>query len=163
MRVLAISGFATLLAVSTVYAEPTAPPAVPAAPAATAAPAPATTQAAPAQVSANTAAALKEAAAKTSKDIAEVKAMFHEIYADVHKNTSPNARQIIAMGTGAGLGFIASGFIMSAWVAPIAASLSSGLGFSEAATGLVTASVTTVGVMSGTYAGSVYARDLVSN
>lgn len=108
-------------------------------------------------------AAVSDAASKASREVAEVKAMFEEIYADVNKNTSPGAREILAIGTGAGLGFLASGFIMTAWIAPLTASLSSSLGLSNAASGIVTATVTTIGIVSGTYAGGIYARDLVAN
>jgi hypothetical protein len=154
MKVFAISGLTAMLAIVPAHAEPLAvQPA--AAPAAINTPAAAPTTAT---------SAVSEAASKASQDVAEVKAMFKEIYADVHKNTmTPGAREILVIGTGAGLGFLASGFIMTAWIAPLTVSLSGSLGLSNAASGIVTATVTTIGLVSGTYAGGIYARDLVSN
>ncbi|TCT21468.1 hypothetical protein [Thiobaca trueperi] len=154
MKALPISGLIALFVVAPLQAEP-----VPGQP--SPAPTPSVVTASPAVASATS--AVSDAAAKTSQEIAEVKAMFNQVYADANKNLSPGAAEILAIGTGAGLGFLASGFIMNAWIAPVAASLATTLGLSEAGTGIVTASVTTIGIISGTYAGGVYARNLVSN
>lgn len=154
MKALPISGLIALFVVAPLQAEP-----VPGQP--SPAPAPSVVSASPAVASATS--AVSDAAAKTSQEVAEVKAMFNQVYADANKNLSPGAAEILAIGTGAGLGFLASGFIMNAWIAPVAASLATTLGLSEAGTGIVTASVTTIGIISGTYAGGVYARNLVSN
>lgn len=158
MKALPISGLIALFVVAPLQAEP-----VPGQP--SPAPTPSVVSSAPAaDTMVNSAtSAVSDAAAKTSQEIAEVKAMFNQVYADANKNLSPGAAEILAIGTGAGLGFLASGFIMNAWIAPVAASLATTLGLSEAGTGIVTASVTTIGIISGTYAGGVYARNLVSN
>lgn len=158
MKALPISGLMALLAVAPLQAEP-----LPAEPAP--APIPSVVSATPAlsTQTASAASTVSDAAAKTSQEVAEVKEMFNQVYANANKNMSPGASEILAIGTGAGLGFLASGFIMNAWIAPVAASLATTLGLSEAATGIVTGSVTTIGIISGTYAGGVYARNLVSN
>ena len=107
--------------------------------------------------------AVSDAAEKTAQEIAEIKAMLNQVYADANSNLSPGAAEILAIGTGASLGFVASGFIMNAWIAPVASSLATTLGLSANGVGIVTGSVTTIGIISGTYAGGVYARNLVAN
>lgn len=158
MKALPISGLIALFAVAPLQAET-----IPGLP--SPAPAPAVISAPPAAdtIVASATSAVSDAAAQTSKEIAEVKEMFNQIYADANKNLSPGAAEILAIGTGAGLGFLASGFIMNAWIAPVAASLATTVGLSEAGAGILTASVTTIGIISGTYAGGVYARNLVTD
>jgi len=154
MNKLALSGLLALASIASAYAQP-APVAE--------APAPASSPAAPSASEHKGAAEMvSKAASRTKEELAEIKEIFQENLEDINKNTSPGTREIMAVGIGAGLGFLASGYIMTGTIAPLVSSLSSTLGLSDAATGIVTASVTTVGIVSGTYAGGVYARDLVT-
>ena len=157
MKALPMSGLIALFAVAPLQAAPVSGQPAPA-------PAPSMVTAAPAASSATSATSpVSDAAEQTAQEIAEVKAMFNRVYADANSNLSPDVAEILAIGTGAGLGFLASGFIMNAWIAPVASSLAMNLGLSEAGVGIVTGSVTTIGIISGTYAGGVYARNLVAN
>jgi len=156
-------------------AEPTPAPSAPA-PAETAKPAPtpvATAVSSPveqpvsalvaAAPAAGVASAVSDAAEKTAQEIAEVETMSNPVYTDANRNLSPEASEILAISAGAGLGFLASGLIMNAWIAPAASSLATTLGLSADGVGIVTGSVTAIGIISGTYAGGVYARNLVAN
>lgn len=104
---------------------------------------------------------LSQAANKTAQEIKELKKILDDHISDLNRNTSPGTREILAVGLGAGLGFLASGFIMTSTIAPMVWHISSNLGMSPPAANVMASTVTTVGVISGTYAGGVYARNLV--
>jgi len=168
-----LSGFLAMLILGSAQAQtPVAPPA--AAPV----PAPAVIQAAvtpPAAVAgaasqsaatnggaeAGSTGVLSQAANKTAQEIKELKKILDDHISDLNRNTSPGTREILAVGLGAGLGFLASGFIMTSTIAPMVWHISSNLGMSPPAANVMASTVTTVGVISGTYAGGVYARNLV--
>ncbi|SDB49914.1 hypothetical protein SAMN05660653_02456 [Desulfonatronum thiosulfatophilum] len=77
------------------------------------------------------------------------------------ETTSHETRDFLTIGAGAGLGFLASGLVMTGVLGPMTHSLATGVGLSWMTARLLSASVTTLGVVSGTYAGGMYARNLV--
>ena len=102
-----------------------------------------------------------EAVSATIEDLeALIEAMYSELEA-LKAQTSPGVYEVLAVGTGAGLGFLASGVLMTGLVGPMTQGLAHSMGLSEMAAALLTASVTTIGIVSGTYAGGIYARNLV--
>ncbi|SDB49887.1 hypothetical protein SAMN05660653_02453 [Desulfonatronum thiosulfatophilum] len=100
----------------------------------------------------------------SSATVAELERLIDAMYADLEslrQNTSPGMQEILAVGTGAGLGFLASGWVMTGILSPMVYGYAGAVGFSELTASLLTASVTTIGIVSGTYAGGMYARNLV--
>ncbi|HAS51098.1 MAG TPA: hypothetical protein DCS21_04930 [Gammaproteobacteria bacterium] len=93
--------------------------------------------------------------------MADVKASFDKVYADTSKDASTGTR-LLATATGAGLGFLASSYILTTTIAPLAATALSTVGLSQATASIVTSSITTIGLVWGTYVGGVYAHDLVT-
>ncbi|WP_459935626.1 hypothetical protein [Desulfonatronum parangueonense] len=77
------------------------------------------------------------------------------------ETTSHDTLDFLTIGAGAGLGFLASGLVMTGVLGPMTHSLATGVGLSLMTARLLSASVTTLGVVSGTYAGGMYARNLV--
>lgn len=150
MRPLIVPGLMAFLLIAPVYAQSPDAATTPASVAA----------ALPAPVG-KAATAVSTAATQVSKEVADVTATFDKVYADTAKGASPVTR-IMATAAGAGLGFLASSYIMTTAVAPLAATALGNVGLSEATTAIVTSSLTTLGLVWGTYAGGVYANDLVT-
>ncbi len=158
MRLL-IPGLVGLLLIAPVQAQSAdtaVAPTVPAASVAPTAPAASVTSVAP-----KAAGAVSAAAAQVSQEVADVKASFDKVYADTSKDASPSTR-LLATATGAGLGFLASSYILTTTIAPLAATALNTVGLSQATTSIVTSSITTIGLVWGTYVGGVYAHDLVA-
>jgi len=99
-----------------------------------------------------------------STTLEELEALIDSMHSELialRDRTSPGVYEVLAVGTGAGLGFLASGVIMTSMVGPMTQGLALSVGLSEMAAALITASVTTIGIVSGTYAGGMYARNLL--
>ncbi len=106
------------------------------------------------------------ASEQSSETVAELEKLIEAMYADLEnlrQRTSPGMQEVLAVGTGAGLGFLASGWLMTGVLSPLVHSYAAGVGLSELTASLLTASVTTIGIVSGTYAGGMYARNLVTD
>ncbi len=82
------------------------------------------------------------------------------VYVNTAQDVSTGTR-LLAAGAGAGLGFLASSYLLTTAVVPLTATALGSWGFSPATTGMITSSITTIGLVWGAYAGSVYGHDLV--
>lgn len=163
MKKLVLSALFTFLTVATVQAQEVAapPPASSSPTLATSQPAVAASQPAPATAGEKTLGVISQAANKTAEEIQGFKQILDKRVEDLNHSTSPEMKEILAVGVGAGMGFLVSGLIMASTISPLVWYVTTEIGLSEPAAAILTSSVTTVGVVSGTYAGGVYARDLV--
>lgn len=130
------------------------PPAMPAVPAGTYAP--------PATGDTATIPLLTQAVNNTSQEVTELRRILNE-HMERRPGQDPSLMQkLLGAGVGAGLGYVASSYVMTNAIAPLVSMAAFQSGLSDATSTTITSSVTSLGVVWGTYAGSVYGRDLVA-
>ena len=97
------------------------------------------------------------------EEAAQVQRMLVTMYADLERLKARNDTghgRIVAVGTGAGLGYMLGG-LAGAAVAPVTAGVVTTVGVAEVAVPFTTGLVETIGAFSGAYAGALGAEDLL--